>query len=240
MRHLLACIAVMAASSGTAQSVSKDETIVQARYNGPTERYPHGVLGDAIEHDILTLTFSSGRRMSLQIASPLVFEDTEPRVVDLDGDGRAEVITVESHERLGGRLSVWGIRDGQVQRITATPHIGTRFRWLAPIGAADLDGDGLVEIAYVDRPHLAKTLRVWRFEDDTLAEVASLLGVTNHRIGESDIAGGIRDCGQGPEMVVANANWTRLMGVKFQNGMLTVADIGMHRDRASFANALNC
>jgi hypothetical protein len=49
-----------------------------------------------------------------------------------------------------------------VRLLAATPHIGSANRWLAPIGAADLDGDGRVEIAYVDRPHLARTLRIWR------------------------------------------------------------------------------
>jgi len=59
------------------------------------------------------------------------------------------------------------------------------------VGAADLDGDGFVEVAFIDRPHLAKVLRVWRYVDGDFAEVAVMDGVTNHRIGEPDIAGGI-------------------------------------------------
>jgi hypothetical protein len=77
--------------------------------------------------------------------------------------------------------------------------IGQRNRWLAPIGAADLDGDGRVEIAYVDRPHLARTLRVWRSRPGgTLTEIATATGLTNHRIGEAFITGGIRDARRGP------------------------------------------
>ena len=40
----------------------------------------------------------------------------------------------------------------------ATPFIGTPRRWLAPVGVADLDGDGRAEIAYVETPHRDKVL----------------------------------------------------------------------------------
>ena len=94
-------------------------------------------------------------------------------------------------------------------------------------------------MAFVDRPHLAKTLRVWRYVDGDFAEVAALGGVTNHRIGEVDIAGGIRDCGNGPEMIVASANWARLIAVQL-DGDLIATDIGSHRGRDSFAVAMGC
>ncbi|WP_425039652.1 FG-GAP repeat domain-containing protein [Primorskyibacter sp. S187A] len=223
-------------------SAAQAAEITAARYVGPTERYPHAVLGDAIEHDTLRVTLSDGREIRARYPDVHVFEDTAPRVIDLDGDGAPEVITVESHETRGARLAIWGLRAGELRQIAATPHIGTRFRWLAPtgIGAADLDGDGRMELAYVDRPHLAKTLRVWRFEQDKLAEVASLPGVTNHRIGERDIAGGIRDCGAAPEIIVADANWRRLMAVTLTDGALTARDIGPHQGRGSFSEAMGC
>ena len=58
------------------------------------------------------------------------------------------MIVVESHAARA-RLAVWGAGG----RLAAIPFIGTRFRWLAPLGAADLDGDGRVEIAYAETPH---------------------------------------------------------------------------------------
>lgn len=121
-----------------------------------------------------------------------------------------------------------------------TPPIGRRHRWLAVVGAADLDGDGAVEIAYIDRPHLARTLRVWRYREGRLEQVAELDGLTNHRIGERDIAGGIRHCGGAPEMIVADANWERLIAVTLTGGALNRRDIGPHLGRQSFANALAC
>ena len=216
------------------------ETIQSAAYDGPTARYPHAVLGDAIEHDTLTVTLSDGQRLSARWDAKIVFEDTEPRLADLDLDGDPEVIVVQSHESFGAQLAIWAFRDGALMQIAATPFIGTRFRWLAPVGAADLDGDGAIEIAYVDRPHLAKTLRVWRFENDRLTELGALPGVTNHRIGEPDIAGGIRECGEGPEMLVADANWTRVLAVRFDGSDFSTKVLGPHEGRQSFAQATTC
>ncbi len=124
--------------------------------------------------------------------------------------------------------------------MTATPFIGQRFRWLAPVGVADLDGDGSVELAYVDRPHLAKVLRVWRFRDGALREVAAAEGYTNHRIGERDIAGGIRDCGDGPEMVIADATWQDVVTLRLADGDLVARVWGPHEGRGSFERALTC
>jgi hypothetical protein len=103
-----------------------------------------------------------------------------------------------------------------------------------------LDGDGKVEIAYIDRPHLAKTLRVWRYENGALTHVADFGGLTNHRIGEADIGGGIRDCGDGPEMITANADWTRVMATTFAAEKLSTRELGNHVDRGSFATAFAC
>ncbi|MFK7868520.1 MAG: FG-GAP repeat domain-containing protein [Roseobacter sp.] len=212
------------------------DPIVSARYAEPTERYAHAVLGDAIEYGALEVVRSSGAVVRHRLPETSVFEDTSPRLVDLDQDGAPEVIAVESSQTEGARLVVYGV-DG---RIAATPYIGTRFRWLAPVGAADLDGDGAVEIAYVDRPHLAKTLRVWRFENRTLTQVTSFGGVTNHRIGEPDIAGGIRHCGGVPEMLVASANWGELLALRVSGDEITATPLGSDTTRAAFTRALRC
>ena len=73
-------------------------------------------------------------------------------MVDLDFDGAPEVIVVQSNARLGAKLAIYdatGLR-------ADTPHIGASNRWLAPLGAADLDGDGTMNVAFVDRPAFGK------------------------------------------------------------------------------------
>ncbi|MFD1509069.1 FG-GAP repeat domain-containing protein [Lacimonas salitolerans] len=212
------------------------QTITQAEYTDPTTRYAHGVLGDAVEWGALRLTLSDGRHLVMTLPDTLVFEDTSPRLADLDGDGRPEVVVVESSLTAGARLAVYG----PAGRIAATPHIGTRNRWLAPVGVADLDGDGRVELAYVDRPHLANRLRVWRYDAGTLTHLADADGLTNHKIGWDFIPGGIRDCGTGPQMITADAGWQQVMATQFDGTRLISQPIAPYTAPRDLDAALSC
>lgn len=230
-------VLVPVATVAQASDVWRGQPLVSARYLEPTTRYAHGVLGDTIEHGALELRYEGVPQAYLiRLPEERVFEDTEPRIADVDADGLPEAVVVESDHNLGARLAIYNAGG----LLAATPYIGQSHRWLAPVATADLDGDGLVELAYIDRPHLAKTLQVWRFGNGELTQVAKLAGLTNHRIGERDIAGGLRDCGQGPEMIVARADWERLMAVGFDGDRLNARDIGPHQGRASFTRALAC
>ncbi|MEP5152876.1 VCBS repeat-containing protein, partial [Planktotalea sp.] len=173
---------------------------------------------------------------TLRLPQDRVFEDTEPRLADVDLDGDNEVIVVESSQSQGARLAIYD-ENGLV---AATHYIGQRNRWLAPVGAGDMDGDGFVEIAYVDRPHLAKTLRVWRFEAGHLTQVGELAGVTNHRIGEDFISGGLRDCDGTPEMIVMSANWSKVIAATFKNAQISTQEIGPYSGYQSAIDALAC
>ena len=204
-----------------------------AGYSSPTRDYPHGALGDDIEWRWLALEASGEpRRLWETTLQPeRVFEDVRPRLADLDGDGRPEIVVVETSLTEGASLAIYAPDPaapggGAPLRIAATPYIGQANRWLAPVGIADLDGDGRVEIAYVDRPHLARVLRIVRLEGDALVEVAAAQGLTNHRFGVPDIEGGIRDCGAGPEMILADPGWTRTLAVRLERGTLTARDLG--------------
>lgn len=210
--------------------------VLSARYEAPTKRYAHGILGDAVEWGALAMTGEDGRSYLLTLPEARVFEDTEPRLVDVDGDGDAEVVVVETDLSLGARLAVYDT-DGLV---AAGEFIGRPNRWLAPVGVADIDGDGRIEFAYVDRPHLAKRILLLRREGKRLVHFGTFEGVTNHRIGESDIAGGIRDCGDGPEMVVATDDWGQVVSVTFDGARFEMKRLAPHRGRETFAAAMNC
>ena len=98
MRWLAVLLALAAPASA--------QTIAEARYDDPTTRYAHGVLGDAVEWGALVLTTTEGRRLKFVLPGERVFEDLEPRLADLDGDGAPEVITVEAHQNFGARLAI--------------------------------------------------------------------------------------------------------------------------------------
>ena len=235
--------------AGTSPPATAD-TITSARYIEPTTRYPHGVLGDNIEYSALELTVENTppnntlgadtvvKPTVLTVRLPMdrVFEDLAPRLADIDLNGSFEVIVVESHADKGAQLAIY---DAGGLKIAATPHIGTPFRWLAPIAAADMDRDGHVEISYIDRPHLAKTLRIWRFENGALSEIATLPDLTNHRIGEDFISGGLRNCGTHPELVLASGNWSRIISVSYRNGWQK-SDLGPLNNHDALNSALTC
>ena len=210
--------------------------VASAAYADPTTRYAHAVLGDDIEYGSLVMGLVDGRRIRVTLPESRVFEDIAPRLADLDGDGAPEVITIESSVTKGARLAIYG----ESGLIAATPFIGRSNRWLAPIGAADLDGDGAMEVAYIDRPHLARVLRVWRFEEGALQHVADLQGLTNHRIGQDYISGGIRNCSGDVEMITANADWSRIMAARLVDGRLIARDIAPFQGRKSLDAALAC
>ena len=207
--------------------------IVEASYSSPTTRYAHGVLGDDIEYGALEVTLgkasectNGSAQVTVELPQSLVFEDTAPRLWDVDGDDKPEVVTVESSTTRGARLTVWTVAEGELVRLASTPHIGQAYRWLAPIGAADLDGDGLIEIAYIDRPHLAKRLRVWRFQSGKLQAVADQPRLTNHRIGDRTISSDLQYCQGQPQLITANADWTAVMATTLQNGQLRSVEVG--------------
>ena len=242
--RLAAALACIAATGCAAADGRPDGSIVSARYEVPLDTYPHRIMGSIREKAVLVATTSDGRTLRVDLREGLepdhVFEDIAPRVADADGDGAADVIVVETDPQLGAQLAIYSLRRGALVKAHATPHIGQRFRWLAPVGVADLNGDGVTDLAYVDRPHLARTLRVWSWAAGGLTEIAMIDGVTNHRIGDEVISGGIRDCGDGPEIVTASADWTILLATRLEEGRLTSREIGRQEGPQSFAAALAC
>jgi len=225
--------------------VSEMGPVVMARYFGTTDAYQHGVLGDALEAEGLLVRYDDGERVICDtvLAGPeRVFEDTAPRLADLNRDGINEVIAVASHQSFGARLEVYGYPGiGQdFQLLSHTPYIGTAFRWLAPVGVADFDEDGRPDIAYVETPHLGKKLKIVTPDGSKLVEVASSIGFSNHRIGEAFISGGVRDCGDGPEIVLADGAWARVVAVRMEAAELVSRDIHEFETFQSFETALQC
>lgn len=208
-------------------------TIARACYvdEAPPTGYDHAILGAVPEWDALRVYPSTGAALVVRPDHGF-FEDIAPHVADLTGDGVPEIIVVQTDLTKGARLMVLSAA-GKV--LAATGYYGQPHRWLAVAGAGDFDGDGQTEIVYVDRPHLARELVFVRLESGQLREVARLTGLTNHRIGDSTISGGVRNCGQGDAVIVASADWGRVMAARIGQ----VADLGAYSPKR-MAAALRC
>ncbi|KNX41998.1 FG-GAP repeat protein [Roseovarius tolerans] len=233
-----------AGAAGEAWITAPGAGISAARFEAPDDSYPHRIMGTIPERRVLAVRDAAGHEIRLDLRQgpdpDHVFEDIAPRVVDADGDGQNDVVLVESSPREGAQLAIYTLRRSDLVKSAATPHIGTRFRWLAPVAIADLDGDGVTDIAYVETPHLGKTLRVWSWAPGGLTQIAHLRGVTNHRIGDEVIWGGLRECGQGPEIVLADAGFRSLVAVGFDGAELVARTLGLEASAPGFDRAMSC
>ena len=138
------------------------EGIVKAMLSCRTDRYAHAVLGDAIEAACLIVEDEAGAVVQLDLPNHQVFEDLIPRIADVNSDGQNDVVLVRSGSRTGAALTVYSLTqtgtDKQLTELAATPAIGTANRWLAPIGVADFNNDGVQDVAYVQTPHIGGCL----------------------------------------------------------------------------------
>lgn len=152
----------------------------------PTSRYPHAALGSrqhaASLHVLPNLAHAQLQTYSLPLHR--VFEDRIPRLVDLDGDGRDEIILVEADALHGATLVVYGLRNGAVAELARGPSAGSSFRWLNPVGVADFDGDGRLDLASVTTPHIGGVLTLHHYRPPRLEPYARATDVSNHRLGE--------------------------------------------------------
>ena len=211
------------------QAVRGSRNIAWVWLGSPTSRYPHNALGSSVHaaslHAVVLQADGSQRTLSLQLPTNRVFEDRLPRLADLDGDGRDEIILVESDARLGSSLVVYGLRLGAAARqpvlaqLARGPFIGTPQRWLNPAGVADFDGDGRADIASVTTPHAGGVLTLYRFRPPVLEPAAQLPGLANHRIGtaEQQLSAIVQSPGQRPALIVPGAGLRNLHVVRLSD-----------------------
>jgi len=155
-------------------------TVAAAWFSGPTTRYRHSPF-DTEEHStVLTVSTREHRVLRLELPKDSVFEDRTPRIIDLDGDGREEIVVVRSYERRGAAVAVVTVGPTSLEISSETPPIGTPFRWLNPVGFADFDKDGRIDIAVVVEPHTAGVLQIWGWRAGTLELTADIDDVSNH------------------------------------------------------------
>ena len=230
---------------GSEAVTAEGDGVVWAAYSNATDIYRHGVLGDYWEAAALRVLIEGKLAIGpcedvAWLRDRAVFEDTSPRIADVTGDGLNDVVVVETSLEAGAQLAVYGVGDGRFGKLAATPHIGQPNRWLAPAGIADFDGDGVEDVAYVETPHIGGTLRIWSFAGREAREIAAAAGFSNHRIGEAFISGGLRDCGERPELVLPSTDWSRTMLSWLEEGVIRTVTLAEDASPATLAALMAC
>ncbi len=198
-----------------------ENDIRRAWLSAPTDHYAHGVLGDKIEAGAITVDTHTGERLTLTLPQNAVFEDRYPRLHDIDGDGRDEMVVVKSTNTQGAALAIIGIRNNKLQILAETEPIGQPYRWLNPVGVGDFDGDGEKELAYIEKPHIEGTLRVVKWQGTKLAKVYEACCFSNHFIGsrELTLSAAVDFDGDGIlELVIPNTTRMELRIISFKDG----------------------
>lgn len=198
--------------------------IVEAVLIGATQRYAHFVLGSRHEAEGVRITTAEGKTVELVLPSDSVFEDREPRIVDLDGDGRQEIVVVRSRQSTGSALAVLGLRDGKLVTLAETPPNGGPQRWLNPAGVGHFVERGQLQIAMVRMPHVVGRLEFWQFDGKALMRRGALDGVSNHRIGSRNLhmSAVIARPGQTDLLAVPSLDRNTLLAIDASNGSTTI------------------
>lgn len=157
--------------------------IAAAWFSEPTNRYRHSPFGNDQHPTAITISTTEKKVMKFRLPKDSVFEDRTPRLVDLDGDGRDEIVAIRTHERVGASVAVLGIRGNELEIIAESTPLGTPFRWINPVGFADFDRDGRMDIAVVSTPHQQGELQIWSMRDGKLELIADTDDVSNHVFG---------------------------------------------------------
>jgi len=178
----------------------------------PTERYPHRALGAATHaasvHALVKAQSGGWRLLSHHLPLHRVYEDRMPRIADIDGDGLDEIVLVEADALRGASLVVLGVDpaagEPRLVERARSAFAGSPFRWLNPVGVADFDGDGQLDIAVIYTPHIGGELQLLHWRPPALVPFARALDVSNHRMGalEQTLAVIVQARGQRPTLIV--------------------------------------
>lgn len=171
---------------GLVATAPTNATIVRAWYSEPTQRYNHGILGDSIEAGSLVVVTKSGEVLRYSLPKTQVFEDITPRLVDLDGDGTTEVITILSSVMQGAAIGIFHVRNGKLQLAGQTKFIGLSHRWLNIAGIERYVGNKAPEIAIVVTPHIGGRLDLFQYSGGKLYRLITEHGFSNHFIGSRE------------------------------------------------------
>lgn len=195
---------------------------VYAQYAKPTEKYGHGILGDKIEAEQLVVVVDSVF-YELTLPSEFAFEDICPRLYDVDGDEELEFITIRTNVSQGAGIAIYKIMDEQLVEYAYVPEIGTTNRWLNIVAINDLDNDGIVELVWIQTPHIGGILKAAKIKPGTLKVLAEKAQYSNHAIGERNLCLSILTVQSNQKVFyVPSQSRNKIVGFTFKNNELEV------------------
>jgi hypothetical protein len=183
-----------------------------------TARYPHASMGSNLHAgSVHVIDASTQREVSLKLPVHRVYEDLRVRLVDLDADGKDEMVLIEADVERGAALVVLGLRSGQLVELARSAFVGLPFRWLNPVGFADFDADGRTDVAAIITPHIGGTLVLYHYRPPRLEPFARTMDVSNHIMGdpELDLATIVTSPGQRPTIIVPDMTLRALHALRW-------------------------
>ncbi len=203
---------------------------------GPTDRYGHGVLGDAIEASAIVIAnLCTNERGRIEIAAPDVIEGVAPLLGDIDGDAELEILVTLSNADEGARLAVYEFSGAL---LAESEPIGRGNRWRNQLAIAPFGPDGELEVVDVRTPHIGGTVQAFQLafdEDGPRLELvaASDDRYTSHVLGlrNLDMALAVDANADGRlDVVVPTSDRTALVALTrttASQGWTTIADLSL-------------
>ncbi|MFT6293336.1 MAG: hypothetical protein ACJAR2_003962 [Ilumatobacter sp.] len=157
--------------------------------SGPTDRYPHGVLGDELEGSAIEVRVDNALSTPITLRAPDVFEALSAMLADVDDDGELDIVVTISNGTTGARVAAFDF-DGAL--LAETDPIGRGNRWRNLLAVAPIGPDGTTEVIDIQTPHIGGILQFFRFDGhDKLERVAFTEPYSTHSIGSRNLDLGI-------------------------------------------------
>lgn len=200
------------------------DSSVYAQYTNPTTRYAHGILGDQIEAGQLVVVVDS-QFYELTLSDEFVFEDIRPRLADVDQDGQLEFITIRTKINAGGGIAIYKVGGERLFEFAFVPEIGLSNRWLNIAAIDDLDEDGVVDLAWIQTPHIGGILKVAPIQPGQIKSVVEARQYSNHVIGARNLCLSVLTASDSTKILfVPNQSRNKIVGFSFANNLLNVVE----------------
>lgn len=211
-------------------AIATDSTVL-AQYINPTTKYTHAILGDNLEAEGL-LVYHREKYLLLNLPESYVFEDIVPRLVDVTADGTPEIICIRTHLNRGAGLVIYQIAADTLLEYAYVAEIGRSSRWLNPAAVYDLDANGVLDIAWVQTPHIGGILKIAEIVPGELIPAAEFNGVSNHGLSQrNQCLSGLIEVDGKVQLLVPSQVRDRVRFLTYENGEISVAsDLVMEVD----------